>query len=377
MSCLQCLACNDNRWHPVYNAKRHETSQSHLVKLGHWQRSTCWVTPNPLETNPRVNAFVNDSIVQLLGELQDRRPHSPPPIPSDYFDIEMDPPQSDFEFLQAQDPAHYTVSFDGSDTAQLQASAADMAIAQLAKELETFMFNDFGSESSEDEFEERDPSPECFAEALKTLEEMEQDPVSFGQQRTCMKPSHNNPEWFPWPDKAACILDLFRHLPRGIFSEAQMEIVTWALSAFGINNVPSVDEMANPHVRQHIHHYHEDSGRRLEHAWQAEAWRDLDPDLATPMKLDIDHGAQGYVVHEWDQVQFPVTSLLASLPHISESFDLDGGYDPRIIIGIQKQPNEELSPWTHTTRDTGSLNPWRIKAKNHRVLTFTMWVYCE
>lgn len=77
-----------------------------------------------------------------------------------------------------------------------------------------------------------------------------------------MKPAHaNNPDWFPWPDKAvcldlfnhicitklfdlkACILDLFRHLPRGIFSEAQMEIVTWALSAFGIDNVPSVDVM--------------------------------------------------------------------------------------------------------------------------------------
>ena len=137
--------------------------------------------------------------------------------------------------------------------------------------------------------------------------------------------------------------------------------------------------MANPRVRQHIHHYHEDSGHHLEHAWQAEAWRDLDPDLATPMvrmghqdyyvyevtrlntgdlviphrwftrrhkqgseqqdlycmawKLDIDHGAQGYIVREWDQVQVPVTSLLASLPHISKSFELDGGYDPRKIIG--------------------------------------------
>lgn len=140
--------------------------------------------------------------------------------------------------------------------------------------------------------------------------------------------------------------------------------------------------MANPRVRQHIHHYHEDSGHHLEHAWQAEAWRDLDSDLASPMvrmgvqdyyvnevtrlnsgelviphrwftrcrtpgseqqdlygmawKLDMDSGARGYVVREWDQVQFPVTSLLASLPHIAESFDIDGGYDPRKIIGMFK-----------------------------------------
>lgn len=138
--------------------------------------------------------------------------------------------------------------------------------------------------------------------------------------------------------------------------------------------------MANPRVRQHIHHYHEDSGRHLEDAWQAEAWRDLDPELATPMvrigiqdyyvhevtrldtgdlviphrwftrrrtpgseqqdlycmawKVQVDHGAWGYVVCEWDQVQVPATSLLASLPHIVKSFDLDGGYDPRKIIGM-------------------------------------------
>lgn len=91
------------------------------------------VAPNPLETNPRVNDFVNDSIVQLLGELQDR-PHSLPPISSDHPDVEMYPPQSDSEFLQAQDPAQYTISFD--DTTQLQASATTMAIARLAEELE-------------------------------------------------------------------------------------------------------------------------------------------------------------------------------------------------------------------------------------------------
>ncbi|KAJ3720040.1 hypothetical protein C8R42DRAFT_583769 [Lentinula raphanica] len=137
-----------------------------------------------------------------------------------------------------------------------------------------------------------------------------------------MPSQSGNPDWFPWPDKAACILDLCRHLPWGIFSDAQMEIINWALNAFGIDNVPSVNvmksideylqslcginttrhqgalghvyymndlagiirqEMANPEVRKHFHYYHEDSGQHLEHAWQAQAWRDMDPDLATPM----------------------------------------------------------------------------------------------
>lgn len=106
--------------------------------------------------------MVNDSIVELLGELQDRRPHNnhpPPPTHSNNSDIEMDVSLSDREFLQAQDPAHYTVSFDDLDTTQLQESATDMAIGRLAEELEYFLFNDSLSESSEDELEERDPEP--------------------------------------------------------------------------------------------------------------------------------------------------------------------------------------------------------------------------
>lgn len=148
--------------------------------------------------------------------------------------------------------------------------------------------------------------------------------------------------------------------------------------------------MGNPRVRQHIHHYHEDSGRHLEHAWQAEAWRDLDPNLATPMarighqdyyvyevarlksgelvmphrwftrcrtlnsdhldlycmawKVDMDKAAGGYVVHEWDQIQVPATSLLASFPHIVESFDIDGICDARVIIGLS--PLSPILPWS-------------------------------
>ncbi|KAJ3719382.1 hypothetical protein C8R42DRAFT_697165 [Lentinula raphanica] len=273
-----------------------------------------------------------------------------------------------------------------------------------------------------------------------------------------MPSQSGNPDWFPWPDKAACILDLCRHLPRGIFSDAQMEIINWALSAFGIDNVPSVDvmksideylqslcginttrhqgalghvyymndlagiirqEMANPEVRKHIHHYHEDSGQHLEHAWQAQAWRDMDPDLATPMvrlgrqdyytfeicQLDSERGdlivpfrwfqrrrlgaeseletwgigwrahvvpaAQGYIIHKWEHVQFPTTALLLSLPQLVERFQDDGFHDPRNII------DPGIHPWTYTDSSNDYHNRWRVQAKGHRVLTFTMWLYCD
>lgn len=54
------------------------------------------------------------------------------------------------------------VLFDSSDSSQLQPSTTDMAITRLAEELESYLFNDFESESSEDELEEREPEPQEF-----------------------------------------------------------------------------------------------------------------------------------------------------------------------------------------------------------------------
>lgn len=157
----QCLVCDDGRWHPSYNAKQHEASQAHVTQLARWQWRENWAIPNPLESNPRANSFVNDSLIQLLGELQDHRPHNySPPHSGDDSDTEMATPQSEHAFLQAQDPAQYIVSFDDSDTTQLQPSATDMAISRLAEELESYLFDDFGSESSEDELDEQDMLPE-------------------------------------------------------------------------------------------------------------------------------------------------------------------------------------------------------------------------
>lgn len=76
-----------------------------------------------------------------------------------------------------------------------------------------FLFNDPVSESSEDELEERDPmctltcvqSTSWLVDPLLQTEEIERNPVSFGQQRARMNHA-NNSEWFPWPDKAVNFL---------------------------------------------------------------------------------------------------------------------------------------------------------------------------
>ncbi|KAJ3718173.1 hypothetical protein C8R42DRAFT_740112, partial [Lentinula raphanica] len=291
------------------------------------------------------------------------------------------------------------------------------------------------------------------------------DPVAFGQRRPAQRSKAAfNPEWFPWPDKAACIFDIFRHVPRSIFSETQMELILWALDAFGVNNAPSVDvmksvddylqslcgihtkrytgalghvyymndlggiirqEMGNPLIRKHLHHYPEDSGKHLEHAWQGDAWRNQDTAMATPMiRKDAQdfyvfeitrltdgqlvvpfrwftrgrHGipseveqdfyalawtvesnltARGYHVNQNHILEFPVSSLLSSLPRIIESFVVDGIFDPRNIQGVIKTGEQDPVPWTYTTADDGFMNRWRVRSHGRRVYSFPMWLYCD
>ncbi|KAJ3967685.1 hypothetical protein EV361DRAFT_769198, partial [Lentinula raphanica] len=439
-----CLACGDGRWHLGFNAKKHESSSTHKRSLSHWQQRIGWTPPNPLEQNSRVSALVREPLVDMITTLRRRSP-SPMHVGNDP-DIDMSYPSS-----QSASPDHIR-------------SEEQYTIACLAIELESYLLDDGEHESSasEQELDERDLLVLVLSKCV--LDQPEDDVVSFGQRRARSSnvAAEHDPYWFPWADKAACILDLFRHLPRSIFSDAQMEVVTWALSAFGIDNVPSVSvmksvdaylqslcgirtiryegalghiyymndlagiirqEMANPRVRPHIHHYYEDSGRRLEHVWQAEAWRDLDPKLATPMirinnqdfytyeitrldngelviphrwfihhqdpdstgtlngmgwKLKPDHRHHGYVVCEWDEIRFTSKSLLVPFPRLVEQYNEDGLYDPRQILGLFSTQNDsQLIEWTYTSSAEGYQNAWRVKAKGHRVLTFAMWLYCD
>lgn len=78
---------------------------------------------------------------------------------SEFDDIEMSEPSSQLVFTpQYDDSSRYTVAFEESDSTHLQASAVELAVGRLAEELETFMFDDIGSESSAADLEERDIS---------------------------------------------------------------------------------------------------------------------------------------------------------------------------------------------------------------------------
>ncbi|KAL0064675.1 hypothetical protein AAF712_008373 [Marasmius tenuissimus] len=56
--------------------------------------------------------------------------------------------------------------------------------------------------------------------------------------------------WYPYPHKTLCLLDVFDTLPRLRFSEAQMKMVLWLLKNTGARDVPSFDGFRK--VQQHL-----------------------------------------------------------------------------------------------------------------------------
>ncbi|KAI6111303.1 hypothetical protein F5141DRAFT_1188430 [Pisolithus sp. B1] len=265
--------------------------------------------------------------------------------------------------------------------------------------------------------------------------------------------------WFPWLDKQMCILDILQHLPCSLFSDMQLQVILWGLSILGVDNIPSTwvlkdidnslqsqygipsvhyqgalghmyyvnylpsiiaQEMANPRVHPHIHHYPEDAGGQLNQPWQASRWLcEIDPTIAMPMihkawqdfyvfelmklmdgtmvvpehwytkpapqnspPFDFEYWApawrahpvtsnciHGYVIHTYDIVEVPVSDLLLSFPCILQTYHVSDQPDPCNIIG------HGVLPWTLTYPTVG--NGWCVQAQGHRVLSYMIWLYCN
>ncbi|KAJ3916301.1 hypothetical protein F5877DRAFT_91854 [Lentinula edodes] len=399
-----CLVCEDQLWRDSTAVHRHEDHQNHQQAVRYRQENSDYTPPNPFSPNPETSSRVSPPLRELLVELSEAPYRSSfEEVPAgEFFDfdtIEVDNHGPDLSRQSIDYSTHFNL---GEDT-ELQASDEQRGVARLAEELHAWLLEDSESDDSEPEIQERDE-------------------VDVG---------------------VTCILDVLRHLPRSLFSDAQMDIILWGIASFRVDNAPSTDtaksvgeylqtlcgikterqkgplghvyyinqlaglirqEMGNPKIRPHIRHYPEDSGQHVEHAWQADAWRTLDPDLSSPM---VRVGGQDFFIHElaklddgtyvilfhwltrsqglpggpeqqffglaWSTIQFPVSRLLSSFPYLVESYDLDGIPDPRNILGVyttNSNDNQGIQPWTLTSAEHGFANRWRVLAQAHEL-------YCD
>ncbi|THH28853.1 hypothetical protein EUX98_g5331 [Antrodiella citrinella] len=174
------------------------------------------------------------------------------------------------------------------------------------------------------------------------------DNISRKRSRSETRSNKTSTEWYPWPDKIACTIDILMNLPRSVFSQRQLDIFLWVLAANGIADTPSASsmqrlqtllqtmcgirtlqykgalghnyfvnsladiiaqEMANPRVRPHLQFYPEDNGKSVNEYWQASHWREeADPSKLTPLAII---GSQHFFV-------FEPCLLRDGRPHIAE-----------------------------------------------------------
>ncbi|KAJ3967040.1 hypothetical protein EV361DRAFT_953570 [Lentinula raphanica] len=381
----RCIACPDQPWFTnLGHAHCHRATTKHRQSMQFILRTSEQSTPNPLELNPSISSRVRGPLVDLLHNIQASASSHLPDIDIDMVEL---PPLG---------------------------SAMSMAMGHLAKDLESFLLdNDSVSQSLDDSV----PN-----EQVPEFESFSNDPVAFGQRRPAQRSKAAfNPEWFPWPDKAVC----------AIFQSASVnlniELILWALDAFGVNNAPSVDvmksvndylqslcgihtkrytgalghvyymndlgriirqEMGNPLIQKHLHHYPEDTmatpmiWKDAQDFYVFEITHLTDGQLVVPFRwftrgrhgipseveqdfyalawtVESNLTARGYHVNQNHILEFPVSSLLSSLPRIIESFVVDGIFDPRNIQGVIKTGEQDPVPWTYTTADDGFMNHWR------------------
>ncbi|KAJ3829433.1 hypothetical protein F5880DRAFT_396644 [Lentinula raphanica] len=160
------------------------------------------------------------------------------------------------------------------------------------------------------------------------------NPANLNYKRPRMTTGEQSPEWFPWPDRTACTLDILMHLPRSAFSVRQLELFLWLLKVNGVADATSVktmkdldtrlqqlygiqtfkykgafghiyyvnsladiisQEMCNPNVRPHLSFYPEDcASKNVSEARQFDRWLNEIPDNELGPMARI-HGTDYYI----------------------------------------------------------------------------------
>ncbi|KAJ6576824.1 hypothetical protein B0H10DRAFT_1963322 [Mycena sp. CBHHK59/15] len=296
------------------NLERHDASGGSASGSGPAPESV----PNFQTFQARVPAErVRGSLTRMLADIQQNPDPRVVNWDSDMMDFDM----------------HFQESLDVRTT------------ALLAENLQEYLKDDGDIDHDSDD----DSEEHSEVNSSESSDTEDDDPHVAARKSRKVDPNAVGSEWFPWPDKETCVLDILRHVPRCAFSKKQNAAIHWAMLALGLSDLPSdrvmddidkylqkmcgvqsirysgklghvyyvndlaaiiaqvlssflrpsgstnsMQEMSNPTVREHLHFLPEDTKPSLSQAWQAGRWLDeLDSDLTTPM-IRI-HGQDFYI----------------------------------------------------------------------------------
>ncbi|KAI9067152.1 hypothetical protein FKP32DRAFT_1684097 [Trametes sanguinea] len=304
----RCKACAKGQWYDYWTAIRHEESERHRNAIAYAVRQASLVASTSSDPPPVLGTGRAEIIGPLSELLQDV---------ADTIDLSSPGHASDVPSgVENQGLDWETVSVELGG--ELKPSSAQAALAGMTATLTRWLVGG-GSDTSDAESQEWADSAADDADVDSASEH---DPLREGLPRAA-RGNAADAQWYPWPDKQTCVLDIVRHLPRSLFSDSQMEIILWCLGVLGIDERPSLfvlktidkmlqshcgiesirfhgplghvyyvndmaaiiaQEMANPRVRPYLRFLPQDCGQNMSEAWHASRWlRELSPEIATPM----------------------------------------------------------------------------------------------
>ncbi|KAL0058380.1 hypothetical protein AAF712_014941, partial [Marasmius tenuissimus] len=341
----QCTLCDNgtNKTRPIRHCKDHEQTQEHRRNLRRQQQRESSLydtlsepTSTPLgdretQAEDELEKWMLDrGTIGLLASIHNR--YSPGPSAHDYlaeqemFGLHHEGSlPHDLPEPVADGIADFTRSLMNLSQPDEQLSDSDTdsppESSDSESEPDAGMYNPF--EGDDMDF---NPFPDLGPEDPEHSRKRQRMNYSDG-------PSMN--EWYPWPDRITCTLDILMHLPRSVFSERQLELFLWLLTINGVNDVPSVyqmktinqklqqwmgietikkispfgnvyfqnkfsqivaQEMANPQVRPGLSTLPEDAGKHVSEARHGKRWREeIPPEFATPM---VRIGSKDYYTFE-------------------------------------------------------------------------------
>ncbi|KAK1235606.1 hypothetical protein PQX77_001159 [Marasmius sp. AFHP31] len=333
----QCTLCDADteKKRRIWHCKEHEGTRQHREKLRDKQRCKsqqssnlpAWIGEGQL-TGGLEDWTLDRGTMGLLASIQSRYSKTPPPysypIEQETFGVHHDASlPHDLPEPLAEGIADFTQSL--------------MNMSQLPEPEDEP--DDSGSESSDSESEPDAELEDVFGvdQDYDPLPDLGADDPNHSRkrQRTDYSGGPAMSEWYPWPDRITCTLDMLMHLPCSVFSQRQLDLFLWLLAVNGVNDVPSVyqmktineklqqwvgiettkkvspfgnvyyqnsfaqilaQEMANPNVRPALSTLPEDSSKRVSEAWHGQRWAEEIPDDVAPPMIRL--GSKDYYIFE-------------------------------------------------------------------------------
>ncbi|KAJ7062391.1 hypothetical protein C8F01DRAFT_1082891 [Mycena amicta] len=237
----KCTICEDSNPTESHNVPSHEASCKHHKNLENWRKGQAEMEMEMLDEPSREEqpSGVSESAsgVQrhvrrmLSGILQ-----------------QMLAPQTEQDMWVDEQTGVSTWSSEFAAMDATMDNPLTQEMAFLAAKLDEYLNAPPSDINSDDQLEERsDPDKSDSGQPHPPLE---RNPV--GRGRHAIDLSNTDNEWFPWPDRETCVLDILRHVPRCAFSRTQNTAIHWAMNALGLRDLPSdrvmddVDKILQP-----------------------------------------------------------------------------------------------------------------------------------